>query len=117
MSLAAFRIAWVAMMAAMMLPTVLPVVGRYARAAAGNAVPAIVFVAGHLAVWSVVGIPAFVASTHLNPALHSCPWVGGVAESLRRLRLRSHSRTESMGGRGAMLRRFGDAYSQAAFGN
>lgn len=79
MSLAAFLIAWVAMMAAMMLPAVLPVVGRYARAAAGNAVPAIVFVAGYLAVWSVVGIPAFVASTRLNPVLHSCAWVGRVA--------------------------------------
>lgn len=79
MSLAAFLIAWVAMMAAMMLPTVLPVVGRYARAAAGNAVPAIVFVAGYLAVWSVVGIPAFAASTRLNPVMHSCPWVGRVA--------------------------------------
>jgi predicted metal-binding membrane protein len=79
MSLAAFLIAWVAMMAAMMLPTVLPVVGRYARAAAGNAVPAIVFVAGYLAVWSVVGIAAFVASTRLNPVLPGCPWVGRVA--------------------------------------
>lgn len=79
MSLAAFLIAWVAMMAAMMLPAVLPVVDRYARAAAGNAVPAIVFVAGYLAVWSAVGIPAFVASTRLNPVMHSCPWVGRVA--------------------------------------
>jgi predicted metal-binding membrane protein len=79
MSLAAFLIAWVAMMAAMMLPAVLPVVGGYVRAAAGNAVPGIAFVAGYLAVWSVVGLPAFVASTHLNPVLHSCPWVGRVA--------------------------------------
>jgi predicted metal-binding membrane protein len=79
MPLAAFLLVWVAMMAAMMLPAVLPVVGRYARAAAGNAVPAIVFVAGYLAVWSVVGIPAFVASTRLNPVMHSCPWVGRAA--------------------------------------
>lgn len=79
MSLAAFLIAWVAMMAAMMLPAVLPVVGRYARAAAGNAVAAILFVIGYLAVWSAVGIPAFVASTRLNPMMHSCPWVGRVA--------------------------------------
>lgn len=79
MSLAAFLIAWVAMMAAMMLPAVLPVVSRYARAAAGNAVPPIVFVTGYLAVWSVVGIPAFVASTRLNAVMHSCPWAGRVA--------------------------------------
>jgi predicted metal-binding membrane protein len=79
MSLAAFLIAWVAMMAAMMLPAVLPVVGRYARAGAGNAIQAIFFVIGYLAVWTAVGIPAFVASTRLNPVLHSCPWVGRVA--------------------------------------
>lgn len=79
MSLAAFLIAWVAMMAAMMLPAALPMVGRYARAAAGNTAAAIIFVAGYLAVWTVVGIPAFVASTYLNPVLHSCPWVGRVA--------------------------------------
>ncbi len=79
MSLAAFLVAWVAMMAAMMLPAVLPVAGRYARAAAGNAVPAILFVTGYLAVWSVVGVPAFLASTRLNPVLHSCPWVGRIA--------------------------------------
>ncbi|MEB3980393.1 DUF2182 domain-containing protein [Mycobacterium sp. 663a-19] len=79
MSLAAFLLAWVAMMAAMMLPAALPMVGRYARAAAGNAAAAIVFVTGYLAVWTVVGLPAFVASTHLNPVLHTCPWVGRVA--------------------------------------
>lgn len=79
MSLAAFLISWAAMMAAMMLPAALPVVGRYARAAAGNAAAAIVFVTGYLAVWTVVGIPAFMASTHLNPVLHTCPWVGRVA--------------------------------------
>lgn len=79
MSLAAFLLAWAAMMAAMMLPAVLPVVGRYARAAAGHAVPAILFVAGYLAVWTAVGIPAFVASARLNPMMHSCPWVGRVA--------------------------------------
>lgn len=77
--LAAFLVAWVAMMAAMMLPAVLPVVGRYARAAAGNAVAAVLFVAGYLAVWSVVGIPAFVVSNRLNPVMHSCPWAGRIA--------------------------------------
>lgn len=78
-SLAAFLIAWVAMMSAMMLPAVLPVVGRYARAAAGNPVSVIIFVTAYLAVWTAVGIPAFVASTRLNPATHGCPWVGRVA--------------------------------------
>ena len=79
MSLAAFLIAWVAMMAAMMLPGVMPVVRGYVRAAAGNAAPAVIFVAGYLAVWSVVGIPAFLASTRLNPVVHTCLWVGRFA--------------------------------------
>lgn len=79
MSLAAFLIAWVAMTAAMMLPTVLPVVRRYAHAAAGKAAPAIVFVTGYLAVWSAVGIPAFLASTRLTPLVHTYSWVGRVA--------------------------------------
>ena len=79
MSLAVFLIAWVAMMAAMMLPGVMPVVRGCVRAAAGNAVPAVIFVAGYLAVWSAVGIPAFLASNRLNPMLHACPWVGRFA--------------------------------------
>jgi predicted metal-binding membrane protein len=79
MSLAAFLIAWVAMMAAMMLPAVLPVVRQYARAAAGNAIPAFIFVAGYLAVWTAVGIPAFLASSRLNPMDHTSTWVGRVA--------------------------------------
>ncbi len=79
MSLAAFLIAWVAMMAAMMLPAVVPVVRRYARTVAGNATPAMIFVAGYLAVWSAVGIPAFLASSHLNPMDHTCAWVGRFA--------------------------------------
>jgi len=79
MSLAVFLIAWVAMMAAMMLPGVLPVVRRYAHAAAGSAVPAVIFVVGYLAVWSVVGIPAFLASNRLDPMVHTGPWVGRFA--------------------------------------
>lgn len=79
MSLAAFLIAWAAMMAAMMLPTILPVVRRYARAAAGNIAPPIIFVTGYLAVWSAVGIPAYLASSRLNPVIHTCSWVGRVA--------------------------------------
>jgi len=79
LSLALFLIDWVAMMAAMMLPAVLPVVGRYARTAGGTFAAAPVFVVGYLAVWSAVGIPAFVASTYLNPVMHSVSWMGRVA--------------------------------------
>lgn len=79
MPLVGFLVAWVAMMAAMMLPPILPVVRRYAHAAAGRAAPAIVFVTGYLALWGAVGIPAYLASVRLNPMVHTCPWVGRVA--------------------------------------
>ncbi|OBI33452.1 hypothetical protein A5709_21720 [Mycobacterium sp. E1386] len=78
-SVAAFLLAWVAMMAAMMLPPVLPVVRRYSRAAAGSAAPAIVFVTGYLALWGAVGVPAYLASVRLDPMIHTCPWVGRAA--------------------------------------
>src|SRR5690625_5041638 len=78
MSFAAFLIAWVAMMAAMMLPAVLPVVGAYARAATGTAVPAVIFVTGYLTLWSATGIPAFWAWSHLDgPLTHEDPCASG----------------------------------------
>src|SRR5574337_358682 len=80
MSFAAFLIGWAVMMAAMMLPAVLPVVRRYARAAGGHAAPAVIFVAAYLALWSATGIPAFLAWSHLNaPLAHADPWVGRLA--------------------------------------
>jgi len=81
MLFAAFLVAWVAMMAAMMLPAVLPVVRLYARAAAaGNAAPVGIFVAGYLGLWSAVGIPAFLAWSRLNgPVAHAYPWAGRFA--------------------------------------
>ena len=78
-SLAAFLIAWVAMMAAMMLPPVLPLVRRYAHATAGRSASAAIFVVGYLAVWSAVGLPAYLASVRLDPVVHTSPWVGRVA--------------------------------------
>lgn len=60
MSLGAFVVGWIAMMAAMMLPAVVPVVRLYARAArAGTVAPAPVFVTGYLLVWGAVGLPAW----------------------------------------------------------
>lgn len=79
MSLVAYLVAWVAMMAAMMLPGVLPVVRRYAHAATGKVAPAIMFVTGYLALWGAVGLPAYVASVRLDPVIHSCSWVGRAA--------------------------------------
>jgi predicted metal-binding membrane protein len=81
MSLVAFLVAWVAMMAAMMFPAVLPVVRLYARAAAnGQAAPVAVFVGGYIALWGLVGIPAYFAWTRLSePLMEGSPWAGRVA--------------------------------------
>jgi predicted metal-binding membrane protein len=81
MSFVAFLVAWVAMMAAMMFPAVLPVVRLYARAAAnGQAAPVVFFVGGYIALWSVVGIPAFFAWSRLDgPLMDGTPWAGRVA--------------------------------------
>jgi predicted metal-binding membrane protein len=81
MSFAAFLVAWVAMMAAMMFPAVLPVVRLYAGAAAkGRAAPVAVFVGGYIALWGLVGIPAYFAWSRLSePLMAGSPWAGRVA--------------------------------------
>lgn len=80
MSFAAFLVAWVAMMAAMMLPAVLPVVRTYAHAVVGKTTPVVIFVAGYLAVWTAVGIPAYLAWSRLDqPVAHAYPWAGRLA--------------------------------------
>ncbi|MEV0948195.1 DUF2182 domain-containing protein [Rhodococcus sp. NPDC049939] len=81
MSFAAFLIAWVAMMGAMMLPAILPVVRLYALAAArGAAAPAAVFVGGYLVVWSAVGIPAYFLWRRLSgPLAEASPWAARFA--------------------------------------
>src|SRR5258708_35243621 len=63
--LAGFLALWLVMMAAMMAPSVYPtvrlfVVARESRIAFGvRPAPVWAFVAGYLAAWSVVGLPAY----------------------------------------------------------
>jgi predicted metal-binding membrane protein len=80
-SFGAFAVAWVAMMAAMMLPAVLPVVRLFARAAAqGRAAPLPFFVAGYLAVWSTLAVPAYLGWRELEmPLAEGRTWVGVLA--------------------------------------
>jgi predicted metal-binding membrane protein len=80
-SLGGFAVAWVAMMAAMMLPAVLPVVKLYARAAAlGRAAPTAFFVSGYLAVWAAMALPAYFGWRALEqPLMDGEPWVARVA--------------------------------------
>ena len=81
MTFAAFLLAWVAMMAAMMLPAILPVVRLYGRAAArGTVSPVGVFLAGYAAGWSAIGVPAYVAWRALDGQLaDATPFAGRLA--------------------------------------
>lgn len=80
-SLGAFVVAWLAMMAAMMLPAIAPVVKLYGRAAsAGRVAPLPFFVAGYLAVWTAMALPAFFAWRALMaPIADARPWAGRLA--------------------------------------
>jgi predicted metal-binding membrane protein len=61
-SLAAFVVGWLAMMTAMMFPAISPIVKMYARAARARRVaPLPCFVAGYIAVWTSLGVPAYFA--------------------------------------------------------
>lgn len=81
MSFASFILAWLAMMAAMMLPAVSPVVRLYALAAAKRTVaPLPFFVAGYIVVWTAIGIPAFFAWRALmDPIADGSAWAARVA--------------------------------------
>lgn len=81
MSLGAFIVAWIAMMAAMMLPAILPVVQLYARAAArGTVAPLPFFVGGYLMLWTVLALPAYLAWRPIEMAVaDGHAWAGRVA--------------------------------------
>ena len=78
---------WIVMMAAMMLPSAIPVVGLYARLARDRtAVASLVFASGYLAVWTLAGLAAFgvagVGSQVVGNSLswdHGGRWVAGAA--------------------------------------
>ena len=78
MGSAAFVLAWVIMMTAMMLPAAAPVVALYALAARRRVVAAVpVFVGGYLLVWAVTALPAHaVAQVLAEPLMDGESWVG-----------------------------------------
>jgi predicted metal-binding membrane protein len=84
MSIGPYLLAWLAMMAAMMLPAVSPVVRIYARAAAvGRVAPAAFFVTGYLLVWTAVGVPAYFAWRWLAmPVMDGDVWAARTAGGL-----------------------------------
>lgn len=81
MGAAGFFVAWLAMMIAMMLPAMTPVVKLYALAfGQGRVAPLSYFVDGYLAVWTLLGIPAFLAWRWLNvPMADGADWVARLA--------------------------------------
>ncbi len=81
LSFGAFVLAWLAMMAAMMLPAVSPVVRLYSLAAAkGTAAPLPFFVGGYLLVWTAVGIPAYFAwQALMDPIADGSTWAARLA--------------------------------------
>jgi predicted metal-binding membrane protein len=76
-SLAAFVLAWVVMMSAMMVPSAMPMVLLYRTVARGQAargktfVPTWVFVLGYLLVWAGFGVLVYVASQFVTLVLAS----------------------------------------------
>lgn len=81
MSLGGFLVAWLAMMTAMMFPAISPVVKLYGRAAAaGRVAPLPFFVLGYIAVWTSVGLPAYLAWRELmDPIDEGRAWAGRLA--------------------------------------
>ena len=81
LSFAGFVVAWVAMMAAMMLPAIVPVVRLYSLAAAkGRVAPSPFFAAAYLVVWGALAVPAYVAWRNLEgPIADGAAWAGRLA--------------------------------------
>jgi predicted metal-binding membrane protein len=81
MSFVSFLVAWVAMMAAMMFPAVVPMVRLYSRAAAkGQVAPVTIFVGAYVVLWALVGIPAYFAWRRIDePLMEGSSWAGRVA--------------------------------------
>lgn len=81
LSFGAFVLAWLAMMAAMMLPAVSPVVRLYSLAAAkGTVAPLPFFVGGYILVWTALGIPAFFAwRVLMGPVAEGRIWAARLA--------------------------------------
>ena len=78
---AGFFVAWLAMMIAMMLPAMTPVVKLYALASGQRRVaPLPYFVAGYLVMWLFLGVPAYFAWRALQiPLAEGAEWVARLA--------------------------------------
>jgi predicted metal-binding membrane protein len=78
LALVLFVLAWQVMIAAMMLPSSLPLVGMFSAASAGapgrgRALAA--FVGGYAVVWSAFGVLAFAGDASLHALVDASPWM------------------------------------------
>jgi predicted metal-binding membrane protein len=73
-----FTIAWLVMIAAMMLPSSLPLIRLFAVTSANQPRPGVAmgcFVAGYAIVWSAFGVLAFCADVGLHRTVDNFPWL------------------------------------------
>ena len=79
-ALVLFLLAWQVMLAAMMLPSSLPLMRMFESACRGQPHPArvrVAFLGGYGAVWTLFGTAAFVADTALYRAIDADGWAAG----------------------------------------
>jgi predicted metal-binding membrane protein len=77
-ALVVFLVAWQVMIAAMMLPSSLPLVRLFAAASAGQPRPRAAmtgFLGGYALVWSTFGALAFMFDLGVHAAIHASPWL------------------------------------------
>jgi predicted metal-binding membrane protein len=78
LALVAFLLAWQVMVAAMMLPSSLPLVGLFATASARQPRPGLAmagFLGGYAVVWSVFGALAFGFDLAVHAGVDASPWL------------------------------------------
>jgi predicted metal-binding membrane protein len=78
LALVLFLVAWQAMVAAMMVPSSLPLVRLFANAAAGQPRPRAAmaaFLGGYALVWTAFGWLAFVGDTMVHTTVDRTPWL------------------------------------------
>jgi predicted metal-binding membrane protein len=77
-ALGVFVLAWQLMIAAMMLPSSLPLIRLFRFAAAGQQRPGrstAALIAGYAMVWTAFGVLAFVGDVGLHKLVHASPWL------------------------------------------
>jgi predicted metal-binding membrane protein len=77
-ALGLFLVAWQVMLAAMMLPSSLPLIGLFFRAASSQPAERLVkaaFLAGYAAVWTTFGTMAFLSDAALHRLVHQWTWL------------------------------------------